>query len=631
MAKKMVGAVAMLGCSAIAFSAAQSDVVWAKTSAPDPIGESSFAIMDLRGSLSKPMEQRPFLASKPIPSIQEQLKSQENTKSEVDAILQGLLGQDAKNAAGVADSSMPSECSDTAMQQAAPQEETEPVDTAAVEVYGYKSIGLANVHSYLNVRDGASMFANIVGKMMPDSACEIEGYEGDWAKISSGDVRGYVMACYLLTGDDAKNRANYLVNQSVIVNANGLRVRKNAGMNSDVLMTVASGTRLSLADSNHNEDTGVAFANEEVIKTVDENGIEDVSAVNQGDEWLHIQINDHVDGYVSTHFVNHSNKLMTAESTVNVPGDLVAEQASVETIKGLDDALLSKEETKPEMSELKVDVSRDIVADQSTQTNKDAIEKKENNLLIMEQFGRGVDATMKNPDIVNGEFDIRADAKQNDTFFGGVTLRELGLNGGIKINNIDQSILPQQSPLELKDFMPDENDMVVPVEENLEEIPKNEEDISNVMMEEGLTSDDLEEGASNSNGKAFDEASSQGAHYDYTESERRLLAGIIQAEAGNQPFEGKVAVASVVMNRVENERFPNTISDVIYAPNQFTPASTGQLASILASGPSDECMQAATEVLSNDTRNVPNLYFKAAYYAKSHGIVGRQIGDQVFH
>ena len=113
--------------------------------------------------------------------------------------------------------------------------------------------------------------------------------------------------------------------------------------------------------------------------------------------------------------------------------------------------------------------------------------------------------------------------------------------------------------------------------------------------------------------------------------ERVLLASIIQAEAGNQSEEGMLAVGSVVMNRVNDDRFPDTISEVIYQPNQFTPASTGVLANILQTGPSEECLETADSLLEEGERNVSNLYFKSASYAHSHGINGRQIGDQVFH
>ena len=118
--------------------------------------------------------------------------------------------------------------------------------------------------------------------------------------------------------------------------------------------------------------------------------------------------------------------------------------------------------------------------------------------------------------------------------------------------------------------------------------------------------------------------------YEYTESELKLLAAIIQAEAGSVDYGGMVAVGSVVMNRVDDSRFPDTIPGVIYAPYQFEPADTGSLALILANGPEESCYMAAEDVL-NGTRNVTNLYFKAKWYAEEHGISGINIGGNVFH
>ena len=118
--------------------------------------------------------------------------------------------------------------------------------------------------------------------------------------------------------------------------------------------------------------------------------------------------------------------------------------------------------------------------------------------------------------------------------------------------------------------------------------------------------------------------------YSYTDSQLQLLAGIIEAEAGSKSYPGMVAVGSVVMNRVNNPGFSDTIEGVIYAPSQFEPASTGRLAMILAKGPEASCISAARDVLEGK-RNVPNLYFKAAWYAKEHGIQGVNIGGNVFH
>jgi len=55
------------------------------------------------------------------------------------------------------------------------------------------------------------------------------------------------------------------------------------------------------------------------------------------------------------------------------------------------------------------------------------------------------------------------------------------------------------------------------------------------------------------------------------------LSRIINAESGNQPMEGKVAVGNVVMNRVNDPRFPNSLYDVLFQKNQFGPASSGSI------------------------------------------------------
>lgn len=114
-------------------------------------------------------------------------------------------------------------------------------------IYGYKNIGIADVSTFLNVRESASKTARRVGKMMPDSACEIKGFEGDWAKIRSGDVTGYVMSSYLLTGKEAKDRARLIMSDTVTVEADVLRVRADASTDSKIITRVNSGTRLVLA------------------------------------------------------------------------------------------------------------------------------------------------------------------------------------------------------------------------------------------------------------------------------------------------------------------------------------------------------------------------------------------------
>ena len=109
------------------------------------------------------------------------------------------------------------------------------------------------------------------------------------------------------------------------------------------------------------------------------------------------------------------------------------------------------------------------------------------------------------------------------------------------------------------------------------------------------------------------------------QADRELLASLIFCEAGNQPYEGQVAVGAVVMNRVKSGAYPNTISEVIYQSGQFTPAMTGWLDSVRANaGYTASAMQAAEEALAGSSPVGDCLYF-------STGGWGMRIGDHYFH
>lgn len=63
----------------------------------------------------------------------------------------------------------------------------------------------------------------------------------------------------------------------------------------------------------------------------------------------------------------------------------------------------------------------------------------------------------------------------------------------------------------------------------------------------------------------------------YKKSELRLMASIINCEAGGEGMQGKLAVGVVIMNRVKSKSFPNTIKKVVYQKNQFSPVRNGSL------------------------------------------------------
>lgn len=63
----------------------------------------------------------------------------------------------------------------------------------------------------------------------------------------------------------------------------------------------------------------------------------------------------------------------------------------------------------------------------------------------------------------------------------------------------------------------------------------------------------------------------------YEQNEIQLLARCVNGEARGEPYEGQVAVAAVILNRVESPSFPNSIAGVIYQPGAFTAVNDGQI------------------------------------------------------
>lgn len=106
-----------------------------------------------------------------------------------------------------------------------------------------------------------------------------------------------------------------------------------------------------------------------------------------------------------------------------------------------------------------------------------------------------------------------------------------------------------------------------------------------------------------------------------------LLANIIYCEAGSEPYVGKVAVGSVVINRVKSERYPATIRDVIYEKGQFSPVRSGRMEKALRNSSADAfCYQAAVEALAGVKPVADKLHFR-----RVNGRDGLVIGNHVFY
>ncbi|MBO4265745.1 MAG: cell wall hydrolase [Lachnospiraceae bacterium] len=118
--------------------------------------------------------------------------------------------------------------------------------------------------------------------------------------------------------------------------------------------------------------------------------------------------------------------------------------------------------------------------------------------------------------------------------------------------------------------------------------------------------------------------------YSASGSELEWLAATIQAEAGGESYTGKLAVGSVIMNRVKSSAFPNDIKSVITQNMQFASYRSGKVELIIANGPNSTCVSAAQEVLGG-ARVGDYLFFMTKYYADYYRIADyTMIGNHAF-
>ncbi|NHN33748.1 cell wall hydrolase [Paenibacillus agricola] len=120
-----------------------------------------------------------------------------------------------------------------------------------------------------------------------------------------------------------------------------------------------------------------------------------------------------------------------------------------------------------------------------------------------------------------------------------------------------------------------------------------------------------------------------------SDSDKELLARLVTAEARNQPYLGQVAVAAVVLNRTESDKFPETIEGVINANNgkvyQFSPVKNGSI-----NKPAIEAaVQAVEDALNGSDPTNGSLYFaelkSAAHVPNRNANVTVKIGDHTFY
>lgn len=167
------------------------------------------------------------------------------------------------------------------------------VQEAAGKKSEYADIAIAQVDNYVNVRDSAGEEGNVVGKLYNNSAATVEAEEGDWYKITSGNVTGYVKSEFVVCGDE--DLARQVSRRVATVDTETLFVRTEPTTESDVLGMVPDKEELTVTDESVDGWTKVA--------------------VEEGE------------GYVSNDYVNKSVEFVTAESKAEEEARLAREEA----------------------------------------------------------------------------------------------------------------------------------------------------------------------------------------------------------------------------------------------------------------------------------------------------------------
>ncbi len=149
------------------------------------------------------------------------------------------------------------------------------------EEEGFKSLVIAKVNDYVNVRSIPSEDGEILGKLYDKSVGEFISEEDGWYQITSGSVTGYVKAEYCVTGDDAVDLAKKVGTRIATVTTTTLKVREQPGLDTTVL--------------------GLIPIEDQLLVTEELDG------------WVKVNIEEG-DGYVSLDYVSLSTEFVKAES-----------------------------------------------------------------------------------------------------------------------------------------------------------------------------------------------------------------------------------------------------------------------------------------------------------------------------
>ena len=429
------------------------------------------------------------------------------------------------------------------------------------------------------IRKEADAESDAAGYLYRGAAVKVLNKGEEWTEVESGRVTGYVKNEFLTYGEDARGLAAHYGEQGVVANWNDVSVFSQSAGDASVSGTVNDGA---------------------VLGMIKDNG-----------HWIAVQKGTESAGYVSEEDVTRVLLVDTA-----VPAEGEDEEDVVVTMSAEDlgaSAETSAEETVYQEESYEETVSYE--APEQTYSSAPAEDYSTIQTVSDDPYIQGLyEAYMKAQEAAMN-CTSEEDAKEKAAAATAAWNAYLAACGGTAAAETSTDSLPAADADDEESLESAEDDGISYAEDDNTYLA---EDTAN--YGEDISSEEDTAESTPSDAVAAASANSSGLYGGASDLD--LLAAIIWCEAGNQPYEGMVAVGQVVMNRVKSGSFPNTIAEVLNQPGQFTPSSSGTLQAAINAGVNSTCYAAAQDAL-NGSAPVPGypLYFNThsgSYHLGAH-------------
>lgn len=456
------------------------------------------------------------------------------------------------------------------------QEESDVIAIPYEQSDAWQEIAMVNddtVSTGINIRAAANEDSEVIGYLYNGGAAWVINKGETWTELYSGGLTGFVKNEYLMYADDVKGLADHYGKEGVATTWDHVQLFAEADGGSEILEYLETGDSFILAEDGghwlavqYGADDLAYLSSEDVTRVLllDTAVAKDESYKDAGqaeETYTETEYTEETSSYEDT-YTEPSTEPSYTEPSYTEPSYTETEPAYTE-------------ETSPE-TEYTEDTSADTVYTEDTSDDTSNDTSDEGTEDVIEDDGSYYDA-------------------DSDTYYdesGNVVSEDYSSDTTIDASDYAEAEAAAQAAA----------GAYAETEAYVEtEAPQTE---AYVETEAPQT-----------------EAASSSASTD----DASLLAALIYCEAGNQSYEGMVAVGAVVMNRVSSPSFPNSISEVIYQSGQFTPASSGALASALASGVPSACYEAASAALAGENPVGGALYFNTGSGQ------GMKIGDHQFY